>query len=133
MNDDIIEISDLIYSGYVRDVLNNSNEKVRSQVFHKDFRMFFKDGDELDFVTLEEWRDQITHHNQSNPDESLSIKGSIEHIAINSYTASVKLYLSVVRSNRTYSVTDFLQLIKLKGKWMIVSKIFSNDPPVLMD
>ena len=86
--------------------------------FHSDTRLLSVDGGKLDVTEMKDWLKNLEDRKARGDIR----KGELKTIFmdVKDYTASVKLQISFPQ----FVFTDFLSLLKIDGKWIIVGKIY---------
>ena len=86
--------------------------------FHEDTRLLSVDNGKLDRTELKDWLVNLAHRHETGDVR----KGKLEVLALDStdYAASAKLRITFEK----FQFTDYLSLLKIEGKWIIVGKIY---------
>jgi len=93
---------------------NNDFETLK-KAFHPDATMKFVSTDGYKEVNAIEFFERVT-----KPGPKQDRETSIAYINVSGNTASAKLEINYATS----SITDYLNLLKIDGKWLVVNKIF---------
>lgn len=90
--------------------------------FHEDTRLMSVEDGKLDRTEMKDWLTSLEAR-RSNGDIR---KGALEIQSIDTtdYAASVKVKISFP----AFEFTDYLSLLKIDGKWLIVGKIYHVKP-----
>ena len=107
---------------YFKGIREGSVETLK-EAFHSGATMCGHFGEELMIVPIEGLYDFVS----SNPAPSVSgepFEGKIEAIDVAGTVASAKV---TEKSYMGHDFTDFFNLLKIEGRWWIVSKVFNVD------
>lgn len=88
------------------------------KAFHSDTRLLSVEDGKLDVTEMKDWLKGLEDRHLRG--ETRVGKLKIESIDITGYTASVKLNIVFP----TFEFTDYLSLLKIEDKWVIVGKIY---------
>ncbi|HYC93610.1 MAG TPA: nuclear transport factor 2 family protein [Thermoanaerobaculia bacterium] len=91
------------------------------EAFHPDWRMMSVRDGALATRTLEQYTSGFTG---KAPADEAQRKRSIEQVDITGNAAMVKIRLDYPAA----TLTDYMLLLKVDGKWQVVSKIFHSAP-----
>ena len=91
------------------------------EAFHPDWRMMSVRDGALATRTLEQYTSGFTG---KAPADEAQRKRSIEQVDITGNAAMVKIRLDYPAA----TLTDYMLLLKIDGKWQVVSKIFNSVP-----
>jgi hypothetical protein len=91
------------------------------EAFHPDWRMMSVRDGALATRTLEQYTSGFTG---KAPADEAQRKRSIEQVDITGNAAMVKIRLDYPAA----TLTDYMLLLKIDGKWQVVSKIFHSAP-----
>lgn len=91
------------------------------EAFHPDWRMMWVKDGALTTRTLEQYTSGFTG---KAPADEAQRKRSIEQVDITGNAAMVKIRLDYPAA----TLTDYMLLLKIDGKWQVVSKIFHSAP-----
>lgn len=103
-------------SYYLEGGTNNDFETLK-KAFHPDATMKFVSNDGYKEVNAIEFFKKVT-----KPGPKQDRETSIAYINVSGNTASAKLEINYATS----SITDYMNLLKIDGKWWVVNKIYSR-------
>lgn len=103
---------------YYLDGGTNNDFETLKKAFHKDASMKFIRNGEYEEVNAIEFFRKVT-----KPGPKQDRETNISYINITGNTASAKLEITYP----TFSFIDYMNLIKIKGEWKVVSKIFYKN------
>ena len=92
------------------------------KAFHPDTKLLSIDSGKMDVLKMEDWLKGLEDRH-SRADIRVG-KLIIQSIDVTHETAVVKLNIKFP----TFEFTDYLSLLKIDGKWIIVGKIFHYQP-----
>ena len=101
----------------------NGNVETLKEAFHADATMCGHFGEELMVVPIQGLYDFVS----SNPAPAESgepFEGKVEAIEVAGTVASAKV---TEKSYMGHDFTDFFNLLKIEGRWWIVSKVFNVE------
>lgn len=101
---------------YIEGTANGEPERVQN-AFHKDLNLYFVKNDELNVWKGEKYIANIKPGRKSNR------IGKIISIDYVNNAAMVKIEIDMPGAKRLY--TDYLLLLKIKGKWKVLHKSFT--------
>jgi len=92
--------------------------KLIQQAFHSETRLLSVDNDKLDKTEMKDWLKNLEdRHSRGDIRKGVL---EIQSIDVTEYTANVKLKIRFA----AFEFTDYLSLLKVDGKWLIVGKIY---------
>lgn len=86
--------------------------------FHPDTKLLSVSNEKIDVTEMKDWLKGLKERHQSGDIRLGKLK--IESIDMTDQAASVKLEIRF----ETFEFTDYLSLLRLDGKWLIVGKIY---------
>ena len=95
-----------------------ANTELIQKSFHPETRLLSVDEGKFDVTEMKDWLKGLEER-QARGDLRRG-KLSIKSIDVKDYTAFVKLVFQFEK----FTFTDYLSLLKIDGKWMIVGKIY---------
>lgn len=110
MIDDVIQD---YFQGY-----QQADTKLILNAFHPDTRLLSVDNGQLDKTEMSDWLKGLEDRRLSGDIRKGVLK--IESIDSTNYAASVKVKITFP----AFEFTDYLSLLKIDGKWLIVGKIY---------
>jgi len=117
------EIKNLIIEGYLNGALNRMETPKMREVYHKDFAIFYGEGEELKRIPLEDWIIMVNDYKKSNDTSGLrAFDYEFIQIDVTEKAAFVKLKLT---RKGVLIFTDYITLLKFKDSWKIVTKIYN--------
>jgi hypothetical protein len=111
-----VMIEDVIqdyFQGY-----QQADTKLIQNAFHADTRLLSVDNGQLDKTEMSDWLKSLEDRRLRGDIRKGVLK--IESIDSQDYAASVKLKITFP----AFEFTDYLSLLKIDGKWLIVGKIY---------
>jgi hypothetical protein len=111
-----VMIEDVIqdyFQGY-----QQADTKLIQNAFHADTRLLSVDNGQLDKTEMSDWLKSLEDRRLRGDIRKGVLK--IESIDSQDYAASVKLKITFP----AFEFTDYLSLLKIEGKWLIVGKIY---------
>ena len=111
---------------YIDGIENGKVESLR-QAFHSQASMYGYKGDDLYITPIEGLYDYVT--NTTPPakagEAGEGYKCTITSIAVSGNAASVEMAMDCYHD---HDWMDYFQMLKVDGRWWIVSKVFHADP-----
>lgn len=109
----INEVIQNYFQGY-----QNADVSLIKKAFHPDTRLLSVDQDKLDVTEMKDWLKNLEDRRQRADFR----KGVLKVLSVDSkeYAASVKLKITFEK----FEFTDYLNLLKIDGRWIIVGKIY---------
>lgn len=100
----------------------NADTTLIKNAFHNQTRLLSVDEGKLDVTEMQDWLKGLEERRARGDIR----KGKLEiaSIDVTQETASVKLNISFEK----FSFTDYLSLLRIEGKWIIVGKIYHYQP-----
>ena len=95
-----------------------ADTKLIQKVFHAETRLLSIDKDKLDITEMKDWLKNLDDRHLRGDIRKGVLR--IESIDATEYAASAKLVITFP----TFEFTDYLSLLKIDGKWLIVGKIY---------
>lgn len=120
------EIRELIETSYLHGALNEMHTEQMEAGYHPDFAIFFPDKEgKLGKLPLKSWIELIEKDKRIGRDQAALRRFDAEflQIEISGQAAFVKLRL--LRKGEPI-FTDFITLLKMDGRWQIVTKIYDQ-------
>ena len=111
-----VMIEDVIqdyFQGY-----QQADTKLIQNAFHADTRLLSVDNGKLDKTEMSDWLKSLEDRRLRGDIRKGILK--IESIDATDYAASVKVNITFP----AFAFTDYLSLLKIDGKWLIVGKIY---------
>jgi hypothetical protein len=96
----------------------NANTELIKSAFHQDTRLLSVDEGKLDVTEMKDWLVNLEDRQQRG--DIRKGKLIIKSIDVKDYTAMAKLEIQFEK----FIFTDYLSLLQIDGKWMIVGKIY---------
>lgn len=115
----------LINECYINGALNEMKTEEMRRGYHKDFAIFYKNGDELDKLPLEDWIALVKNYKEDK-NKIIGLRtftSEITQIDITEDAAFVKINL--VRDNQLV-FTDYITLLRFNDNWKIVTKVYHS-------
>lgn len=122
-----LQIKALIETSYVNGLQNEGDTLKIDAGFHPQFVMIGRNSEEeLWHYPIEDWRKSKIEHKAKGElplTENQKVSAEFESIDIEDDVAMVKLRYF---EGGKHTYTDFISLYKIKGKWKIISKVFTK-------
>lgn len=96
----------------------NADTKIIQETFHPETRLMSVNKDGFNRIEMKDWLVSLAERNARKEIRSGEVK--IESIDATENAAAVKLKVTFPKSE----ITDYLSLLKIEGKWIIVGKIY---------
>lgn len=117
------EIENLIKDGYLNGALNKMDTPKMRDVYHKDFAIFYNEGEELKRLPLEDWIKMVNNYKKSKDTSGLrDFDYEFVQIDVTENASFVKLKLM---RKGVLIFTDYITLLKFENSWKIVTKIYN--------
>jgi hypothetical protein len=107
---------------YYFDGGKNRDSVTLRKAFHPEARMLFAKDGQLAVVPIGEYIIRVTE-NKLKPGEVDSVKRQVVEVDVAGDAAIAKLELERPDAH----VTDYMSLLKVDGRWLIVNKIFARE------
>ena len=120
------EIRYLIERNYLQGALNEMHTERMKEGYHPDFAIFFPGADgQLGKLSLGSWIGLVEEDKRQggNRAELRQLEAEFLQIEVSGQAAFVKLKL--LRKGEPL-FTDFITLLKMEGRWQIVTKIYDQ-------
>ena len=90
-------------------------------VFHPDAKLFFNRDGKLTTLTSAEYISRSSGKPQADEAQR---KRWVDHVDVTGDVATARIILDYPQAK----LTDYMSLLKIDGKWMIVNKVFTSEP-----
>jgi hypothetical protein len=118
-------IKRVIERSYLEGIHERQDEAAVRDGFHKEFRMYVRDGNCVRPVTVDQWFDRVQELKRCDPELwEKPTTARFDQIDVSGECAVVKL---TVQKGSEYFSTDYMMLYRLDDGWRIVAKVFTTS------
>lgn len=116
------QIAQLLEEKYLNGVANKMDTHKMLELFHPDFAIFSSNDRELIKFPLREWKEAVDSYKADDKGKPglRNLTHKLDYIDVTGNAATTKV---VLYRNGELLATDYISLLKIEGKWRVVSKV----------